>query len=446
MNDRLSGPSADIAASVRPKWTVAVALLAMLAATAILAQFFRTSTAILGPELIRDLSLSSEAFGLANASFFVALLLAQIPVGLAFDRFGPRLTVAALFVPMAAGAMLHGLADTGVQLAVARFVTGIGCAAGFTAGVVLVSSWFSRPSWSMTLSWLIALSHLGAVLAGTPLAAATGLIGWRFAFVAMGLVAMLIGYLFLVVVRDRPPGAMPALPATGDKTGALSGLRQVMLMPGMGRLLVMFMVGYAVLVTVQILWSGPYLHDVHGLDTLQRGHVLLGMAVAQTAGTLLVGPMDRLLNTRKWVVVAAASLTLASLTVLAVVSVSLPVAIGLLLVLSGSSTYGSVLYAQVRGLFPDHLAGRSATITNMAPLLGASLVPTLTGFIPPLFPSQGEGYSLLAYQGIFATLAVCLAVGLAVYLTARDVKPRPAEHLAPEPASTAVRSSRSVPR
>jgi MFS family permease len=425
VNDRLSGLPADMSAPARPKWTAAVALLAMLAATAILAQFFRTSTAILGPELIRDLDLSPEAFGLANASFFIALLLAQIPVGLAYDRFGPRLTVAVLFVPMAAGAMLHGLADTGAQMAVARFVTGIGCAAGFTASVVLVSAWFSRPSWSMTLSWLIALSHLGAVLAGTPLAAATQLIGWRFTFVAMGLVAVLIGYLFVLVVRDRPPGSPPA-PAGGGP-GAMSGLGQVMRMPGMGRLLVMFMVAYAVLVTVQVLWSGPYLHDVHGLDTLERGHVLLGMAVAQTVGTLLVGPMDRVLNTRKWVVVAAASLTLASLTVLAVVPVSLPVAVGLLLVLSGSSTYGSVLYAQVRGLFPDHLAGRSATITNMAPLLGASVLPTLTGFIPPLFPSRGEGYSLLAYQSIFATLAVCLAVGLAIYMTARDVKPRPSE-------------------
>jgi predicted MFS family arabinose efflux permease len=241
----------------------------------------------------------------------------------------------------------------------------------------------------------------------------------------MGLVAVLVGYLFVLIVRDRPPGA-PRAPS-GSGPGALSGLWQVMRMPGMGRLLVMFMVAYAVLVTVQVLWSGPYLHDVHGLDTLERGHVLLGMAVAQTVGTLLVGPMDRVLNTRKWVVVAAASLTLASLTVLAVVPVSLPVAVGLLLVLSGSSTYGSVLYAQVRGLFPDHLAGRSATITNMAPLLGASVLPTLTGFIPPLFPSGGEGYSLLAYQSIFATLAICLAVGLAIYMTARDVKPRPSE-------------------
>ena len=103
-----------------------------------------------------------EAFGLANASFFIALLLAQIPVGLAYDRFGPRLTVAALFVPMAAGAMLHGLADTGAQMAVARFVTGIGCAARLHGQRGAGVAWFSRPSWSMTLSWLIALSQLGA--------------------------------------------------------------------------------------------------------------------------------------------------------------------------------------------------------------------------------------------------------------------------------------------
>lgn len=398
----------------------------MLAAASILAQFFRNSTAILGPELIHDLGLSPEAFGFANASFFVALLVAQIPVGLALDRFGARVTVAALFVPMAAGAMLHGLADGATGMAVARFVTGIGCATGFTAGVVLVSHWFSRPSWSMTLSWLIATSHLGTVLAGPPLAAATALIGWRFCFVAMGLVVVLVGYLFLVLVRDRPPGASPAPPAEAQRGAALGGLRRVLTMPGMGCLLVMFTAGYGVLVTVQVLWTGPYLHDVHGLDTMQRGNVLLCMAIAQVIGTLLVGPMDRLLNTRKWVVAAAVSLTLASLVVLAVVPVSLPAAVGLLLVVSGSSTYGSVLYAQVRGLFPDHLAGRSATVANMAPLLGASVLPTLTGFIPALFPGGGAGYAPGAYRCIFATLAVCLAAALAVYLSARDVKPRPA--------------------
>jgi Na+/melibiose symporter-like transporter len=229
------------------------------------------------------------------------------------------------------------------------------------------------------------------------------------------------------------------VPEPGDRTGTLTGLRLVIQTPGLVRLLCMFMAAYAALITVQVLWTGPYLHDVHGLDTLQRGHVLLGMAVTQTLSTLLIGPMDRILNTRKWVVVVAASFSLGSLIALATVPVTLPVAVGLLLLLCASSAYGSVLYAQIRGLFPDHLAGRGATVGNMAPLLGGVLLPTLTGFIPALFPSEGPGYSLLAYQVIFATLAACLAIGLAIYLTAKDVKPRPAERSDAEGAASPSR-------
>jgi hypothetical protein len=250
---------------------------------------------------------------------------------------------------------------------------------------------------------------------------------------------MLVGYLFLMVVHDRPPGSAAAVPEPGDKIGALKGLGLVIMTPGLVRLLCMFMAAYAALVTVQVLWTGPYLYDVHGLDTLQRGHVLLGMAVAQTVSTLLIGPMDRILNTRKWVVVVAASLSLGSLIALATVPVSLPVAIGLLLLLCASSAYGSVLYAQIRGLFPDHLAGRGATVGNMAPLLGGVLLPTLTGLIPALFPGEGPGYSLLAYQWIFATLALCLAIGLAIYLTAKDVKPRVADASGPTGAASPSR-------
>jgi MFS family permease len=411
-------------------WGAVAVLLAMLAATTILSQFFRYSMSVIGPELIRDLSLSAQALGAANASFFLALLLAQIPVGVAFDRFGPRRTVAALSVPMAAGAMLHGLADTGLGLALARFLVGIGCAGSFTAGVVLISRWFARQSWSMVLSWHFALGQIGLVLAGPPLAWATEMVGWRFALVVMGLGAMLVGYLFLVFVRDVPPGAQQERAAPADPTGAWEGLRRVITTPGLVQVLCLFMVGFAALVTVQSLWAGPYLHDVYGLDAMERGKVLLGMAAVQTLGVLVIGPMDRLLNTRKWVAAGSASLALAALIALAAVPMTLQSAVLFLLLLSASSAYGGVLFAQVRSLFPDHLAGRSATVSNMAPLLGASLLPALTGFIPPLFPSDGPGYAPAAYQCIFATLAVILAIGLAIYLTASDAKPRPASEAA----------------
>jgi hypothetical protein len=116
-------------------------------------------------------------------------------------------------------------------------------------------------------------------------------------------------------------------------------------------------------------------------------------------------------------------MALAALTVLATVHLSLSGAIAALLVLSASSAYSAVLLAHIRSHFPDHLAGRGATTGNMAQLTGAALLPMLTGLIPPHFAMTGSEISPLAYQWIFTTLAAALALGLAVYLTAKDAKP-----------------------
>ena len=228
------------------------------------------------------------------------------------------------------------------------------------------------------------------MLAGLPLAWAMDTVGWRFALVTMGLAAMLVG---LPVPgsgsRRSAPHAIRSARAASTRRAHGPACRRVLTTPGLVQVLCLFMVGFAALVTVQALWAGPYLHDVFGLDAIERGKVLLGMAAVQTLGVLIIGPMDRLLNTRKWVAAGSAALALAALVALAAAPVTLEAAVFFLLLLSASSAYGGVLFAQVRSLFPDHLAGRSATVSNMAPLLGASLLPVLTGFIPPLFPSRG---------------------------------------------------------
>lgn len=427
MNDDLPAQAAELADPVPPPaWKAAAVLLAMLAATTILSQFFRASTSVIGPELIRDLALSPEALGFANGSFFVAILVAQVLVGVSFDRIGPRITVSGLAVFMVAGALLHALAQTGAGLAAARFVVGLGCAGSFMSAVVLISRWYPRASWSTALSWVFALSQAGFFLAGLPLAAASEWVGWRAAFVAMGAVAAIAGALFFLLVRDHPPTWRPPAQAPRQPAGTMAGLRQVLAIPGLLRVLALFVVAYATFATVVLLWAGPYLHDVHGLDAIDRGHALLAMALVQTIAGLLVGPLDRVFNSRKWVVAGSAAVSLAALVALAASPrLSPTAALVLMLVLSAASAYGSVILAHIRSHFPDHLAGRGATTGNMAQLIGAALLPMLTGLIPSLFPHAGPGYAPVAYQGIFATLAVALGVGLAVYLTASDSKPHP---------------------
>ena len=147
------------------------------------------------------------------------------------------------------------------------------------------------------------------------------------------------------------------------------GLRQVLSTPGLVQVFCLYMVAFASLVTVQVVWAGPYLHDVYNLDTVQRGNVLLGMALVQTGGVAHRRPARPPLQHAQ--MGCRSALGMPALTgddrARPGTVVAVQLAVGFLFLLSGSSAYGGVLFAQIIRLFLVDLAGRSATITNMAP-------------------------------------------------------------------------------
>ena len=402
----------------------AIALVAMLIATTGLSQFYRASTTVIAPELIRDLALTPAMLGFANACFFLALLAIQVPVGILFDRIGARRTVAGLAAVAVAGSLLHAIARDGDDLAFARFIVGLGHGASFMSTVFLVSRWYPPERWSTALSWVFSASMIGILAAGPPLAAASQTIGWRASYVGMAAVQGLVGLLFWMLVRDSPPGHIEPPRQREGILAALRGFGAILRLAGLPRVMALQVVAYAVLATMMGLWAGPYLHDVHGLEPFARGNVLAAMALAQFLGVLVVGPLDRVFDTRKRVAVAGAGATIVTLAALAAVpQPSTSIAIGLLVLLSAVSVYGVVVVAHGRSFYPEALAGRGTTTFNMAQLIGCALMPMLTGLIPHGFEATARGYSPVAYQAIFASIAVSLGVGLAAYAASRDVKP-----------------------
>jgi MFS family permease len=185
-----------------PPARAAAILIVMLSATTILSQFFRTSVTVIAPELIVELQLTPEALGMANAIFFFALMAAQVPVGILFDRIGVRFTVGILAGLGVAGALWHAVVLDGSELIAARFLLGLGFGGSFMSVVVLCSRWYPRHRWATAMSWVFSLSMIGVVLAGTPLAVAAGWLGWRTTSVIMAGVAAVVGLLFVWLVRD----------------------------------------------------------------------------------------------------------------------------------------------------------------------------------------------------------------------------------------------------
>jgi MFS family permease len=397
---------------------------AVLIAVTGLSLFYRSCLGVIAPELTRDLGLTPEDLGNANGAFFLAMAAMQIPVGLLFDRYGPRLVISCFTALAVIAAALHGIVTTPGELVAARLLLGVGCAASFMGAVTLCALWYPGGRLSTVLSRVFAFSQIGNFLAATPLALAESAIGWRWTFVAMAAMTAATGAFVYLLVKDRPPGT--ALPSRSDTfKDVVRGLASVWRSKGLLPVLAIHTFAYASMATVLGLWAGPYLAHVHGMDGAARGNVLLAMAAAQLVGILAYGPLDRIFDTRKWVIVPGAICTIGLLGALALVP-GLPAAaaVTLLILFTGVTSYSVVIVAHGRSLFPDHLLGRGVTTVNIAQVVGLTVLPLMTGPIVGAFPAPGSVSPEIAYRAAFGAIALTLAAGLAVYMAkAQDAKP-----------------------
>ena len=391
-------------------------LLLLLTAVTCLSQFYRVSNSVIAPELARDLHLSARQLGWAGSAFFFALFAVQVPVGLWFDRFGARRTVAALSLLAAAGSVWIANASDAGSLIGGRLLVGVGCAASFMSVVFLCSRWFEPARLATALSWVFAASNIGTLAAATPLAWIAATAGWRNGFLGLAVVTLLVAAFFYLIVRDRPPQSRNVERPKESLAEVFRGLAEVWRTPGLFPVLSMHFFAYATMLTVLGVWGGPYLHDVHKLDGVARGNVLLAMGMAQILGILAYGPMDRVLRSRKKVVFGGAAISMMLLIAMALLpDPPLWLAIGMLVAFCFFCAYGTVIVAQGRSLFPDRLAGRGVTAVNMAQCLGLAVMPAGTGYIVEAF---GAGDA--AYRWVFATLAVGVALGSIAYVRSRD--------------------------
>src|SRR5262249_40092529 len=311
-------------------------------------------------------------------------------------------------------------------LLIGRALMGAGFGVMLIGSMVVISRWFPPDRFSTMAAVVLSIGLLGNLLATTPLAWGTELIGWR------GVFAIVLGFAALaaaagwLVVRDAPPGHSFLERKRETPGELLRGLGEVLRDRRLPYILVLNFCNYACTFTVQGLWGGPYLREVHGLSPIAAGNVLLSAVIAYQFGMLSFGPLDRVFDTRKWIAVAGTMAIVVLLATLAIpaappawLSVGAIVAIGFF---SASST---MVMTHGRGIFPDRLIGRGIATINTSVMLGVAVMQTLSGLIIGAFEPLANGERTeIAYRSLFGFLTVILLAAAAAYsLRSEDIKP-----------------------
>jgi len=402
-----------------------LAIVATLATAYVASHFFRASNVTIGLDLMRDLHIGPEALGALTGAFFFGFSAMQIPCGFFFDRYGPRRTVSGMLLLAVVGAALFTLAPNWELLLAGRALMGAGFGVMLIGTMVVISRWFPPDRFSTLSGVVLSIGLMGNLLATTPLAWGTELIGWRGVFAIVVVFSAIAALAVWLIVRDAPPGH-PFLERKAESPAEMvRGLGEVLRNPALPFILTLNFCNYACTFTVQGLWGGPFLREVHGLSRIESGNVLLVAVIAYQVGMLVFGPLDRVLDTRKWIAIAGTSTIAAILGTLALWGQApLWLAIGAIVGIGFLSASSTMAMTHGRGIFPDRLIGRGMATMNTSVMLGVACMQTLSGVILGAFEPLADGArSETAYRSLFGFMCLVLLAALTVYGRVADIRP-----------------------
>jgi len=382
-------------------------------------QFFRAFLPVLTPALTKHVGTTQEDLSTAAALWFIVFGLMQFPVGIMLDRIGPRRTVATLFgLAASSGALLFGIATEPWMIIVAMGLIGAGCAPVLMGTLFIFARTMQANQLAILTSWFVALGSLGNLASATPLATITSAYGWRPAMLCVAASTVVVAFAIFFMVRD------PAR-ETSENTG-LAGYVELLKIKALWPILLMGLVLYAPVANLRGLWAGPFLSDVFQADALVIGRVTLWMGIAIIVGSLIYGPLDKILNTRKWIIFTGNLITLAAVSMLAINPASTinQVTISLIVIGVCGTSYG-VLMAHGKAFIPTSLTGRGVTLLNFTTIFGAGAAQYITG---ALAATHNDPSSVSTYQSVFWAYAAMSGFALAVYLFAKDAKPHSQAH------------------
>jgi predicted MFS family arabinose efflux permease len=396
-----------------------VLLVATLGASYAVSQFLRNSAGVIAPNLAEEFGISAAEIGGLSSVFFFSFAAAQLPLGVAIDRYGPKRCMLVCGIVVIAGAVLFASASSLDDLITARVLMGAGTSCYLMAPLVLYARTFRSDRFTALAGLQLGLGGIGTLMATAPLGLAAAAIGWRATFLLVACLVAMLGIFIGIVVRAG--GADQTGSHRETITDSLRGIGEALRTPSVARLFVMHMATYSSFVLVVGLWGGPYLSHIYGYDLAERGGLLLIPASAQVIGVLIWGHAVRLFGSQKLPVMLGAGLTAALLLVLAGAGALSPIVLTLWLALFGFfSAYLPVVIAHGKSLFDGRVVGRGITLLNMGTTAGAFASQLVSGSVISLFSPPGGGYPLDAYRLIFALQAVFIIAALAAYAAARD--------------------------
>jgi len=152
-----------------------------------------------------DLEQDISRLGLVTASFIIGVGIFQVPAGILAAKYGANKTAVFGILLASFCALLTGVSNTILQIAILRFVVGMGMACFFGPSVILISKYLGRRSEGLGIGLINSAHAIGGIIGIFGWVILAELSGWRSSLVIGGAIGLVTGLVLIISVLVAKP-------------------------------------------------------------------------------------------------------------------------------------------------------------------------------------------------------------------------------------------------
>jgi MFS transporter, ACS family, tartrate transporter len=375
----------------------------------------------------KDLGLSAYLFGLGAGAFYGGYCLFEVPSNLILEKVGARVWLARIMITwgLCSGAM--AFVSGPVSFVILRFLLGA-AEAGFFPGILFYFHyWFPARHRGRMISWFTVATPI-SVAVGGPISTAIlglddtfGLAGWQLVFLLEAAPAVILGFLLLTYLRDRPANASWLTREEKDwieseiarETYELETVRKYTLFQALTniRVLALAVIYFGVVTaSVGLVIFVPQIIKQLGVSNLQTGFLTMIPYVVGTISMVVWGYVSDRMQERKWNLFIACLVGAAGLVIAGWLGGSFWSLAAMCLATIGFYGSKGPFWPLPSTFLTGTAAAAGMALINSVGNLGGFMGPFLVGWIKDATGSFETG--LYALAGFMLLAAVVTAVGV----------------------------------
>lgn len=337
-------------------------------------------------DLMQHLNLDAQQLGFVISTYGWAYSLMQIPLGLALDRYGPKLLVSAACLICASGCIVFAFSNTQELAAVGRFMMGMGSSCGFLSCVKLATLWLPPHLLSRSIALTLVFGTIGASMGGGPLYKLNEAIGVKNTLQFLGVVGIVLGLILLKFIQNIHH--TQHIPRKSHKdsfyshSSPMKDFLKVLVHPQSWIIAIFGMLMYAPISALGEAWGIPYVHHTCEVDPLVSSSVVTTMFIGAAVGSPLFTALSEFMRSRRMPMILGAMLSLTlNILLLGVTNPSIDL-LKILFFLIGLTYTSKVLtFSSICEIMPKRISGISIAFVNMIVMSTGAIFHPLIGKI-----------------------------------------------------------------